>query len=96
MRVKDIDLVRLEIRVRRGKGERDRVTIFPQLLIVDLHAHLGRVRERHERDLAAGCGGVSLFGAVVLRVLAGARPRGFKKDGILARSVGYGVLAKTS
>ncbi len=64
MRVKDIDLVRLEIRVRRGKGERDRVTMFPQLLIVDLQAHLGRVRERYRRDLAAGCGGVSLPGAL--------------------------------
>ena len=29
-------------------------------------------------------------------VLLGARPRGFKKDGILARSGSYGVLAKTS
>ena len=29
-------------------------------------------------------------------VLVGARPRGFKKDGILARSGSYGVLAKTS
>ncbi len=31
LRVKDIDLVRFEIRVRRGKGERDRVTMFPPL-----------------------------------------------------------------
>ena len=38
----------------------------------------------------------TVFGAVVLRVLAGARPRGFKKDGILARNGSYGVLAKTS
>jgi hypothetical protein len=38
----------------------------------------------------------TVFGAVVLRVLAGALPRGFKKDGILARSGSYGVLAKTS
>lgn len=64
LRVKDIDLLRLEIRVRRGKGERDRVTMFPQLLIVDLQAHLGRVREQYRRDLAAGCGGVSLPGAL--------------------------------
>ncbi len=38
----------------------------------------------------------TVFGAVVLRVLTGTRPRGFKKDGILARSGSYGVLAKTS
>ena len=39
LRVKDIDIVRLEIRVRRGKGERDRITMFPRLLI-DRRHHL--------------------------------------------------------
>ncbi len=73
LRVKDIDLVRLEIRLRRGKGERDRVTMFPQLLIVDLQAHLGRVRERYRRDLAAGCGGVSLPGALAAKLPGASR-----------------------
>ena len=73
LRVKDIDLVRREIRVRRGKGERDRVTMFPKVLIEDLQAHLGRARERHERDLAAGRGGVSLPGALAAKLPGASR-----------------------
>ncbi len=33
LRVKDVDLVRREIRVRRGKGARDRVTVLPEAMV---------------------------------------------------------------
>jgi site-specific recombinase XerD len=33
LRVKDVDLDRLEIRVRRGKGARDRVTMLPKSMV---------------------------------------------------------------
>jgi integron integrase len=64
LRVKDVDLERREIRVRRGKGGRDRVTMLPESLVVALQAHLARVRAQHQRDLAVGAGHVALPGAL--------------------------------
>lgn len=64
LRVKDVDLERREIRLRRGKGNRDRVTVFPGAAVPLLEAHLGRVRRVHERDLAGGLGVVTLPGAL--------------------------------
>ncbi len=60
LRVKDIDLVRGEIRVRRGKGQKDRVTVLPEAAVGLLRDHLARVRVRHAGDLAAGGGAVPL------------------------------------
>ncbi|MBL8485331.1 MAG: integron integrase, partial [Rhodocyclaceae bacterium] len=56
LRVKDVDLARLEIVVRDGKGEKDRVTMLPASLVAPLQEHLVRVRALHEADLAAGSG----------------------------------------
>ena len=64
LRVKDVDLTRREIRVRRGKGERDRVTVLPERILARLAAHLVEVRKRHARDLAEGAGSVALPGAL--------------------------------
>src|SRR5678815_249536 len=41
LRVKDLDLRRREITVRQGKGARDRVTMVPQSLSIDLSEQLG-------------------------------------------------------
>jgi integron integrase len=60
LRVKDLDLARLEIRVRRGKGAKDRVTMIPQSLRATLAAHLEHVRSQHERDRRAGSVWVTL------------------------------------
>lgn len=60
LRVKDLDLIRGEILVRDGKGEKDRVTMLPQSLVPDLRQHLDRVKLLHEADLAAGLGAVYL------------------------------------
>ncbi|HJS46867.1 MAG TPA: integron integrase [Gemmatimonadales bacterium] len=60
LRVKDVDLGRREIRLRRGKGERDRVTVLPGVAVEALERHLGAVRRLHQRDLAAGGGRVAL------------------------------------
>lgn len=60
LRVKDLDLDGGEIRVRRGKGGKDRVTMLPQRVRPALVEHLGRVRALHVRDLARGHGHVSL------------------------------------
>lgn len=64
LRIKDIDYSRGEIRVRRGKGARDRVTMLPVSARAVLAAHLERVREQHRRDLAVGAGAVALPGAL--------------------------------
>ena len=60
LRVKDLDFASREIRVRDGKGRRDRVVPLPGRLDAPLRAQLERARAMHEMDLRAG------FGAVVL------------------------------
>ena len=56
LRIKDIDFARREIRVRRGKGGRDRATVLPEIARAGLEAHLVRVRALHARDLECGAG----------------------------------------
>jgi len=60
LRVKDVDFERLEITVRRGKGDKDRRVPLPRVIVEPLTRHLARVRALHQRDLEGG------FGAVVL------------------------------
>jgi integron integrase len=60
LRVKDIDLDRREITVRRGKGQKDRRTVLPGVLVQHLRAHLQVVRVQHDGDLALGAGAVAL------------------------------------
>jgi integron integrase len=60
LRVKDIDFGRREILVRDGKGAKDRVTMLPDTVLEALQRHLGRVRDLHAEDLAAGFGSVYL------------------------------------
>lgn len=47
LRVKDVDFSYLQIVVRDGKGDKDRVTMLPQKLAAPLRAHLERVRRLH-------------------------------------------------
>ena len=44
LRVKDVDFKRGEIVVRRGKGDRDRVTMLPESVVEDLQAQVLRCR----------------------------------------------------
>ncbi len=60
LRVKDVDFGRLEIRLRRGKGGRDRVTMLPKRASALLARHLEVVRCQHTQDLAIGAGTVEL------------------------------------
>jgi integron integrase len=64
LRVKDLDLVRGEIRVREGKGRRDRVTMLARSTAAALAEHLERVRARWSTEREAGGGGVPLPGAL--------------------------------
>jgi len=60
LRVKDLDLDRLELRLRDGKGRKDRVTMIPAALRRALAERLRCVRELHAADLALGRGSVAL------------------------------------
>jgi integron integrase len=60
LRVQDVDGSLHEVRVRDGKGEKDRLTLLPDALLTVMRDHLARVRMRHEHDLADGEGRVSL------------------------------------
>ncbi len=64
LRVKDLDFDSRLVFVRGGKGDKDRSTLLPRKLIEPLRAHLEKVRELHERDLAAGHGEAALPGAL--------------------------------
>ena len=60
LRVKDVDLARLQVIVRAGKGDKDRVTMLPASLVERLRAHRDRLRGLYEQDRAAGLAGVWL------------------------------------
>src|SRR5262249_40966840 len=60
LRVKDIDLARRELTIRRGKGQRDRRTVLPDVLTERLRAHLQATKRQHDDDLRSGAGTVAL------------------------------------
>ena len=60
LRVHDLDLQRLQITVRDGKGGKDRRTMLPSRLTEGLKAHLEAMRRLHRQDLAEGYGKVQL------------------------------------
>ena len=50
LRIKDLDVERLEVTVRRGKGNVDRVTTLPESILAPLRAQIEHVRLTHARD----------------------------------------------
>lgn len=60
MRVKDVDFDRNQVVVRRGKGQKDRVTMLPAKVRPALEKHLAVVRRQHAADLTSGVGRVVL------------------------------------
>ena len=60
LRVKDLDFSRNEITVREGKGDKDRITMFPAAVKEQMRQHLLKVKLVHQHDLASGFGEVSL------------------------------------
>ncbi len=60
LRVKDLDFERNQITIKRGKGQKDRVTMLPGAVRALLRPHLETVRATHARDLAQGVGRVVL------------------------------------
>jgi len=60
LRVQDLDFDRKQIFVRNGKGQKDRLTVFPANLRDPLSKHLERVRALHAKDRSEGFGRVML------------------------------------
>jgi integron integrase len=58
LRLMDLDFDRNQLVVRRGKGDRDRVTLLPQNAREALEVQIGAVRKQHERDMRQGAGWV--------------------------------------
>ncbi len=56
LRVKDVDFSRLQLTVREGKGNKDRVTVLPPSLCEPLRRQLERAKVMHETDVREGCG----------------------------------------
>ena len=64
LRIKDIDLEARTVTVRRGKRQKDRVTVLPESLVEPLERWKAKIRELWEVDRAAGRPGVALPGAL--------------------------------
>lgn len=60
LRVQDIDFDRGLLTIRSGKGDKDRVTIFPESLKEEIREHLLEVRKSYEEDRAEELEGVWL------------------------------------
>jgi integron integrase len=78
LRVKDVDLDRREVTVRRGKGSKDRVTMLPVAVREPLLKQLERVRVLHGRDLASGGGEVVLPEALIRKAPSWSRDFGWQ------------------
>jgi integron integrase len=58
--VQDIDFDYRQIVIRSGKGDKDRVTVLPDVLVEKLQKQLDRARAIHNHDLEEGYGEVAL------------------------------------
>ena len=67
LRVNDVEFMRREIVVRHGKGDRDRVTVLPENLIIPLRDQLTKAKHLHDADLEAGLGDVYLPKALAVK-----------------------------
>ena len=64
LRIKDLDFAAHQIHVRGGKGGKDRITLLPRTLELELRAQMERCQEIHRSDRARGAGWVELPGAL--------------------------------
>lgn len=78
LRVKDIEISRRQILVRRGKGNKDRVTVLPTAVVPALQLHLERRHCQHQRDSARGSGSVYLPDALRRKYPSASREWGWQ------------------
>jgi integron integrase len=78
LRVKDVDFGARQLIVRSGKGDRDRVALFPEATHQKLRVHLERVQRLHADDLKRGAGWVELPLALARKYPAAGREIGWQ------------------
>ncbi|WP_193166216.1 integron integrase [Microbulbifer hainanensis] len=78
LRVKDIDYGSNNIYVRAGKGNKDRTTMLPQVLIPELRQQIRRVALLHAQDCNDGFGEVYLPDALARKYPSAARELGWQ------------------
>lgn len=64
LRIKDLDFERKALVVREGKGNKDRETMIPEILVSSLQKHLEKIKKLYEEDRRQGLPGVALPGAL--------------------------------
>jgi integrase len=64
LRVQDIDKEMKTIAVHSGKGNKDRITTYPESIIPFLKNHLSQVKIQHDNDLLKGYGEVYMLHAL--------------------------------
>lgn len=78
LRIKDIDLERREITVRQGKGDKDRVTVLPEFLVLPVRQQIEHALLRHSKDLQEGFGAVWLPHALDVKYRHAAKAVGWQ------------------
>lgn len=68
LRIQDIDIDMKQIRVKSGKGDKDRITTFPTTIIPTLLEHMQRVQIIQDSDLEKGFGEVYMPGALAKNI----------------------------
>lgn len=64
LRVKDVDFGQRLLVIRDGKGQKDRTTTLPEIVVPSLRAHLENVKSLHHSDLQSGFGRAPLPNAL--------------------------------
>ena len=67
LRVKDIGFDEGHVVVRNGKGDKDRITVLPNVAVPDLRLQIARIRVTHANDLRAGLGEVYMPYALTVK-----------------------------
>jgi integron integrase len=98
LRFKDLDLERLQVTVRDGKGAKDRVTTLARSLLPDLRAQLLQRERWHAKDMATGYADVEMPHALRVKFPRAASSLGwqfvFATKGYCANPREAGVLRR--
>ncbi len=78
LRVQDLDFENGLLIVRDGKGNKDRVTLLPEMMHLPLKNHLNRVQILHQFDLGEGFGEVYLPTALARKLTGAAKAWGWQ------------------
>lgn len=78
LRVKDVDFDRRELCVRDGKGGKDRMTVFPQVLLAPMRAHLAWRRTVFDEDARRDVANVWMPDALAVKYPNAAREWGWQ------------------